>query len=143
MPFLDQHNVPYYNPQVEEWDDSLIQKDNIAKEAASTLLFVIDDLTRAVMSIAEACHYIGMGRTVVVVVHDYHDDGARHGEVADMNRGRNFVKNVAASSKNARLFGTLDEALAHIVKPSSASSSCKLVGKPSHQGVQPFAPQPC
>eukprot|EP00798_Chlamydomonas_sp_ICE-L_P012669 gene12670-15901_t len=100
--------------QVEEWDDSLIQKENDAKDSAKILLFSIDDMTRGVMSVAEAAYYIGLGRTVVLVVQQYPVDAKHPEEAKDLNRGRSFLKSIASSHQVA-VFDTVEGAVSHIV----------------------------
>jgi len=57
-------------PQVEDWSEELIELENKAKAQASVLLFVIDGLTRAIVSMNEVTELICRGRRVVLVVQD-------------------------------------------------------------------------
>jgi hypothetical protein len=108
---LQDTDIAYFNPQVAVWDESCIKKENDAKAACTILLFVIDNSTRAVMSIAEACLYMGEGRNVVLVVQDIVRDGD---DVADLNRGRKFVKEIA-DAKKVPVFANVDHAMDYIV----------------------------
>ena len=115
MPRFDAAGVVYYNPQVAEWHDGLIQLENDAKNTADTLLFVINDETRGVMSMTEATYYIGKGRQVVLVLADYTGDTV---DVAkDINRGRAFIADVVNNEdhmKHLKMFATIDAAVEHL-----------------------------
>lgn len=95
IPLLEKYGITYYNPQVEEWHEGLIEEENKAKNGAQVLLFAIDDMTRGVMSIAEAAFYIGQQRKVVLVIQDYPVDAANPAEGKDMNRGRAYLRTLA------------------------------------------------
>ena len=79
-------------PQVDDWHDGLIKLENDAKDSAGTLLFVIDDMTRGVMSVAEAAYYLGAGRKVVLAIQKYPVDPESPAEGKDINRGRDFLR---------------------------------------------------
>jgi hypothetical protein len=113
IPFLEKHNIQYFNPQVEGWDSSMINKEHNAKDTATILLFVIDDSTRAIMSMAEAGYYIGQGRNVVLVLKQYTGLGEDDIAVKDINRGRDYLLNIANKHK-VELHDDLQTALNHI-----------------------------
>jgi len=89
-----------YNPQVEEWDPSLIKLEETAKAEADLLLFVIGPETRAIASMIEVAELAAdrkTGKRLVVVVQDV-PPGARMGddpigpaELKDLNRGRAYL----------------------------------------------------
>ncbi|KAM7535938.1 hypothetical protein Aperf_G00000103314 [Anoplocephala perfoliata] len=54
IPFLEKNQIPYYNPQVDEWRPELIAKEADAKKQASCLLFVFQPhLTRGLSALVE------------------------------------------------------------------------------------------
>ena len=76
-------------------------------QAASTLLYVIDDQTRAVSSMVEVANFVGSGRDVLVVVSSIQGespvisgDVLTPREVEDLNRGREFVRSVSENAGN-------------------------------------------
>eukprot|EP00656_Telonema_subtile_P029125 TRINITY_DN3209_c0_g1_i5.p1 TRINITY_DN3209_c0_g1~~TRINITY_DN3209_c0_g1_i5.p1 ORF type:complete len:399 (-),score=124.25 TRINITY_DN3209_c0_g1_i5:128-1324(-) len=102
IPMCQQHNISYYNPQVADWHDGLVEVEASAKENAKVLLFVIDNTTRALASCLEATEFICVGRVVsLVVLSDLLPgciiDGEEvgKGELKDLNRARRYLKDVA------------------------------------------------
>lgn len=81
------------------WSKELIAVEAAAKERASVLFFVIDSLTRAVSSMNEVVEEICRGRKVVLVVQDMDVDCSLcNGSAnlrADLNRGREYVRDIA------------------------------------------------
>ena len=65
--------------QVEEWYPELMEIEEQAKQAASVLLFVVDDKTRAVASMVEVAHLAGLGRELVLVVEDIRGENPQVG----------------------------------------------------------------
>ena len=72
-----------------------------------TLLYVIDDQTRAVSSMVEVANFVGSGRDVLVVVSDIRGESPvisgdilTPREVEDLNRGRAFVRTVSEAAGN-------------------------------------------
>ena len=59
IPTLHQKGVTYFNPQVDNWFPELIEIEEQAKMAASLLLFVVDDQTRAISSMVEVAYLAG------------------------------------------------------------------------------------
>lgn len=125
IPRLTRAGITFYNPQVDDWHEGLVKLENDAKANADVLLFVIDNVTRAVASIAEAAFYIGKGRKVVLVVQTFMDgdfmvngletgNGILKGEMKDLNRGRTYITDIAKQS-GVPVFGTVDEAVEYIV----------------------------
>merc|ERR1712054_760842 len=101
IPLLHESHVEYYNPQVEEWAPELMAIENAAKQEAAVLLFVIDNLTRSLMSMLEAVELIMAGRNVVVCVADISVGQEIGGsfcdatEAKDLNRARDYLRDVA------------------------------------------------
>merc|ERR1711939_379349 len=65
---MEERGVSFYNPQVEDWSEELLQLEADAKAKAAVLLFVIDGDTRAMMSMLEVIEYIAVGRAVALAV---------------------------------------------------------------------------
>lgn len=59
IPVLHKSSITYFNPQVDEWYPELIEVEEQAKTAASLLLFVIDNQTRAISSMVEVAYLVG------------------------------------------------------------------------------------
>ncbi|CAH1787160.1 unnamed protein product [Owenia fusiformis] len=68
IPYLKQHGVTYYNPQVEKWHPALIEIEDQAKLQAHLLFFVIDNKTRSTVSMLEAAYLAGCGKQLILVI---------------------------------------------------------------------------
>lgn len=101
IPMLDAAQIDYFNPQVDEWYEELIQIEAKAKETAQIVLMVVDGLTRSIVCINEAVEYICKGRKVVLVVDDIEDGTKIAGvvlsktELADLNGARQCLRDLA------------------------------------------------
>jgi hypothetical protein len=101
MPMLDAAHVHYFNPQVDEWFEELIQIEARAKETAQIVLMVVDGLTRSIVCINEAVEYICRGRKVMLVVDDIGEGAEVAGkrlsktELADLNGARQCLRDLA------------------------------------------------
>ncbi|EGZ29594.1 hypothetical protein PHYSODRAFT_474685 [Phytophthora sojae] len=101
MPLLDEARVRYFNPQVDEWFEELIQIEATAKETAQIVLMVVDGLTRSIVCINEAVEYICRGRKVMLVVDDIEEGTEVAGkllsktELADLNGARQCLRDLA------------------------------------------------
>lgn len=101
MPLLDDARVRYFNPQVDEWFEELIQIETRAKETAQIVLMVVDGVTRSIVCINEAVEYICRGRRVVLVVDDIEEGTEVAGkrleptELADLNGARQCLRDLA------------------------------------------------
>ncbi|KAG7401778.1 hypothetical protein PHYBOEH_011067 [Phytophthora boehmeriae] len=101
LPLLDAADVKYFNPQVDEWFDELIQIETKAKETAQIVLMVVDGLTRSIVCINEAVEYICRGRKVMLVVDDIQEATEVAGktleptELADLNGARQCLRDLA------------------------------------------------
>ncbi|KUF66950.1 hypothetical protein AM587_10016192 [Phytophthora nicotianae] len=101
MPMLDAAHVHYFNPQVDEWFEELIQIEAKAKETAQIVLMVVDGLTRSIVCINEAVEYICRGRKVMLVVDDIEEGTEVAGkvlsktELADLNGARQCLRDLA------------------------------------------------
>lgn len=122
IPLLEKHNITYYNPQVDEWSDDLLEQENFHKANAKYLLFVIDNQTRAVASLVEASYYIGKGRNIILVVHEIKEptDTILPGELKDLNRGRTYLKDIASNEK-VKIYQRIEDAIQYIADCDSFS----------------------
>ena len=114
IPLLEENNVDYYNPQVEDWSPELMTTENYQKENAKYLLFVIDDETRAIASMIEAANYIGLGRKVVLVIKQVSIKTFAECEIKDLNRGRTYLHDIA-DQHNVKVFDSIEPAINYIV----------------------------
>ena len=117
IPSLEKNKITYYNPQVKDWHEGLIRIEAENKEGAACLLFVLDNETRAIASIGEACFYMGDGRKVVLAIQyfDTKELGSKPlDEIKDLNRGRTYVADMA-KMKNIPVFDDVKKAVDHIV----------------------------
>ena len=120
MPALDAAGVPYFNPQVADWNPKLVEIEACAKEEADILLFVIDGQTRAIASMLEAVEYIGDGRDVILVINDISDGTEIVGqtvtgrELGDLNRARAYLADIAERHA-VSVFSTVQDAVEEII----------------------------
>jgi hypothetical protein len=83
------------------------------------LLFVIDNQTRAIASIAETAEYICSGRCVVLVINEVQPGAAitgaevSAGECKDLNRARVYVADIA-KRHGVPIFTDVAKAVDHI-----------------------------
>ena len=106
IPLLEQAGVTYFNPQlgIGEWTPACEAAEMEAKAAAEVLLYVVADQTRGVAGLAEMAHALGSHRAVALAVADVQPDSCLDGEIptkaerADLNRGRIFVRTMAAEA---------------------------------------------
>jgi hypothetical protein len=108
IPLLNQYNISYYDPQVEDWYEELVQIEENAKKNAKVLLFVIDNQTRAIASMIEAAFYAGIGRKVVLVIDNFVGDETVNGieskEFNDLNRGRKYLKGMIEKNNLEKVY---------------------------------------
>lgn len=89
IPYLEDHGVSYFNPQVDDWNEAFAVKENLAKENCKVMFFVIENQTRGTMSLAEICYLIGRGKTLVISM-----DFECH-PCSEINQAREFVFKLA------------------------------------------------
>lgn len=114
IPKLKSSKIPYFNPQVKEWSESLMEKENDAKKNADVLLFVFDSSTRCIATLAEVAFYAARGRRVVIVMQEY--IGEHEDEVKDVNRGRRYLKEEVKSCPNTSVFFNIEDAIEFITQ---------------------------
>ncbi|XP_076454700.1 uncharacterized protein LOC143289567 [Babylonia areolata] len=98
IPFFKQHNITFYNPQVNTWRPELIELEDRAKQVAELLLFVIDNQTRAVVSLCEVAYLVGCHRQIMVMFTNLKSDitcvneeTLTEREREDLRRGRKVL----------------------------------------------------
>ena len=75
IPMFQDRHIDFYNPQVDEWTEALVQAEAKAKEQAQLLFFVLDNQTRALASIMEACYFLGTRKPLTLIVKEYDGSG--------------------------------------------------------------------
>ena len=68
IPMFQAKRIDFYNPQVDEWTEALVQAEAKAKEQANLLFFVLDNETRSLASIMETCYFLGTGKPLTLIV---------------------------------------------------------------------------
>eukprot|EP00002_Diphylleia_rotans_P003973 TRINITY_DN1284_c0_g1_i1.p1 TRINITY_DN1284_c0_g1~~TRINITY_DN1284_c0_g1_i1.p1 ORF type:complete len:398 (+),score=77.67 TRINITY_DN1284_c0_g1_i1:50-1243(+) len=121
IPNLEKSKISFYNPQVDDWHSGLVEIERVAKRDAVVLLFVIDDLTRAIASMLEAAEYIGSGRNVVFSV-QYVELGVVIGdsqigemEQLELNFARRLISDIARQN-GLEVYQSVEAAVIHIQK---------------------------
>merc|ERR1712196_369307 len=110
--------IAYFNPQVDDWSEELVEIEAREKENAGCLLFVIDPDTRAMASIIEASELTFMGRNVVLCINEVRAgtifEGSEHpiskDEMKDLNRSRSYLRDIAHRNGVAYV-DTVEEAI--------------------------------
>lgn len=75
IPMFKDRHIDFYNPQVDEWTEALVQAEAKAKEQAQLLFFVLDNQTRALASIMEASYLLGTRKPLTLIVKEYDGRG--------------------------------------------------------------------
>merc|ERR1712159_244943 len=123
IPTLEKAGVSFYNPQVEEWHEGLVEVERRAKKSALVQLFVVSGATRGAATVVEAAHLISSGKTVVLVVEVVPEGAVVDGDVLtaserkDLNRGRRYLLDVVEDRQqeghtNADICANVEEAAA-------------------------------
>ena len=123
IPLLERARVTYFNPQlgIGEWTPACEAAEMAAKAAAEVLLYVVADQTRGVAGLAEMAHALGSHRAVALAVADVQPDSCLDGEFptsaecADLNRGRIFIRSMAAEA-GVPVFEDVEGAVAYAIR---------------------------
>ena len=123
IPALEAAGITYFNPQlgVGEWTPECEAAEMKAKDEADVLLFVINGETRGVASVAEAAYLLAARRPLALVLtdvsEDCHIDGQAIGpaERDDLNRGRVFIRTMAASH-GVPVFSDVESAVRYAIE---------------------------
>jgi len=97
IPYLKQHGITFYNPQVTNWRPELMDIEDQAKQTAELLLFVIDNVTRSTASMVEAAYLAGCGRQLVLVIKQFkapvviYDELLQLSELEDLERSHAYL----------------------------------------------------
>ncbi|XP_029656423.2 uncharacterized protein LOC115230359 [Octopus sinensis] len=70
IPYLNNLNISYYNPQVDNWTPDLVKQEDLIKKSCKCLLFVISEETRGIASMVEVAYLSSMKRHVILVMKD-------------------------------------------------------------------------
>jgi len=128
IPRLKQHDVTYYNPQIENWTPDLIEVEEIAKENAQIKFFVIDKMTRGISSMVEIAYLAATRSELMVVLEDFDEDAVFDGhpvqprELADLNRGHDVLCTFLYE-KGIPLFDDISTALDYTVMLATRAQS--------------------
>lgn len=123
IPKFAEAGIGYYNPQRDDWTPALVAIEARAKDQCKILLFVIDDSTRSLVSVLEAVEHVCRGRRAYIVMADtvtgpidFDGSGvvATPGELADLNRLRSYLKDVAVRH-GVDIYGSVQEAVTNIM----------------------------
>lgn len=101
LPRLEASHISYFNPQVDEWYEELIEIERRAKDTARIMLIIIDKLTRSVVAINEAVEHICSGRRLVLVIEDIEegatveDEALTPMELEELNLARARLRTLA------------------------------------------------
>lgn len=71
IPYLEMNGISYYNPQIENWTPEVVALEHRAKQDAQILLFVIDDQTRATVTLIESAFMAGDDKNIVFVFYPF------------------------------------------------------------------------
>ena len=71
IPYLKNHGITYYNPQQSNWVPEMIELEHQAKQTSQILFFVMNEMTRNVVSNIEASYLAGAHRRLIVVISHY------------------------------------------------------------------------
>jgi len=136
IPILEAAGVTYFDPQLPPgaWTEECQAAEMKAKSEADVLLFVINEETRGVASIAEASFYLGTRRALALVVVDIGENAVIEGERLqakerkDLNRGRIFVRTMA-EDRGVPVFADVERASRYAVQLAQAAAGQLTVGK--------------
>ena len=76
IPYLKTQGITFYNPQQSNWVPEMIELEHQAKQTSQILFFVMNELTRNVVSMIEVAYLAGANRRLIVVINPY--PGAGH-----------------------------------------------------------------
>lgn len=122
IPFLRQTGTDFYNPQVTDWDPSLVRREAEAKARAGVLLFHVTDDTRGTASMVEAAALVATQprKVVLVMGGDMQPGRVVEGEAIGpqeakaLNRARAYLREVAREH-GVFVYGSLEGGLREAV----------------------------
>eukprot|EP01147_Barroeca_monosierra_P006762 gene6762-7560_t len=138
IPFLKEHGITYFNPQVDDWFPELIEIEERAKNTADLLLFVFTNATTAIASMMEvAFSSVVVMESPTEISEAYSIDTDRKDPYwFDLQRGRELLVTLL-KLENIPVFTTVEEGLQYCVTLISStlkheySNSEDRTGRPS------------
>merc|ERR1712166_1010610 len=119
IPLLEAAGCSFYNPQLAPgtWTPECIPIERDAKEYAVCILFVVTADTRGVASMVEIAELLSTGRRMVVVITSYQqtEEYESRAMIDDVNRGRKYLKDLAARWK-CPMFDNVEDATAQVIE---------------------------
>lgn len=100
IPFLKEHGITFYNPQVQNWRPELLELEAQAKESADVMFFVIDKETRGISSLIEVAYLVANRKQVILVLTDIGENDVEckgvftQLEKNDLARGRRILEDL-------------------------------------------------
>lgn len=130
IPALDAAGVTWYDPQLAlgAWTSEREAEEMVAKDAADVLLFVINEETRGVATVAEVAYYLAAGRHLALAINDLTEQAYLYGQPVssherdDLNRGRIFLRTMAAAH-NVPVFQDVHSAVNHAIALAKKASA--------------------
>ncbi|KAF6772788.1 hypothetical protein AHF37_08684 [Paragonimus kellicotti] len=124
IPFLTQCGISFYNPQVDEWNEELVELEDNAKRTSRVLLFVFETWrTRGISSFVEVAYLTALTSNLVLVISDV--TGLRppviggeqisEAEFACLERAINYLR-ILATFRGVPVFSDISEGLNHVKK---------------------------
>ncbi|KAJ9600897.1 hypothetical protein L9F63_000940, partial [Diploptera punctata] len=120
IPMLKKSGLTYFNPQLCQWSKRLIPIEAAAMDNSRVLLYVINNTTRSIASMAVAAHYIGLDCNVVLCIQHLSDDAIIGNDklskqaVKDYNRGRMYLSDLA-NREGVPVFESVAEAVECVI----------------------------
>ncbi|CAG2162161.1 unnamed protein product [Oppiella nova] len=118
IPILKSLGITYYNPQVAIWRPELIELEWSAKQNADVLFFVIDNQTRAIVSMIESAFICGSQRNLILVFTETAGPGAfmngeaiSEKEYKDLQQSQSYLQDLV-ERQGIPIFDQLPVALA-------------------------------
>ena len=75
IPYFKSQDITYYNPQQSNWVPEMIELEHQAKQTSQILFFVLNEMTRNVVSMIEVSYMAGHRRRLIVMIHPYPGSG--------------------------------------------------------------------
>ncbi len=123
IPLLRAAGITFHDPQLAdgEWAPAHQYVEMEARSAADVWLFVVNESTSGVASVAECAYRIGQRGRLALALTDLPDNAVLHGrrlarrEIDDINRGRVFLR-AMAEKHGVAVFASVADATAHAIE---------------------------
>ena len=121
IPILEDRNIAYFNPQVEEgqWDESLIAIEQKARIESKYFLFYLCAEYSSLVSMLEILHEGNSGKTIFVVLEEYQGrggEGEGEGYAKDVRRARSYLGEMVKDYPQIHLYSGICEAALKLCK---------------------------